>query len=73
MDSKDTTKEEESKVDSRVTEKEVVALKVSEKVIGRKEEEKAVVTRGRVFKCGKVGHKAVECMVHAADGWGDGA
>lgn len=46
-------------------EEKVAALKVSgKKIIGRKEDEKAAVTRGRVFKCGNVGHKAAEFMVH---------
>ena len=39
---------EDSKADLRATEK-VVALKVSEKVTDRKEEEKVAVSRGRVL------------------------
>ena len=38
----------------------MVGQKVSEKVTGRKEEEKVAFTSGR----GNVGHKAAECMVH---------
>ena len=44
--------------------KQVVALMVSETVTGRKEKEKVAVTRERCFKCGNMGHKAAECMVH---------
>ena len=48
MDSKDTTREEESKADLRATEKEA-ALKVSKRDTGRREEEKEVVTRERAL------------------------
>ena len=52
MDLKDTTREEEPKQKFRATEKEA-ASKVLNKVIGRKEEEKVVVTREHVLNAVK--------------------
>ena len=52
MDSKDTTREEESKADLRATEKEA-ALNVSKRDTGRRGEEKEVVTKERALNIEK--------------------
>ena len=57
------TREEVSKADLRATKK-MAALKVSEKGYWPKGGGKGGGYQGSCFKCGNVGHKAAEFMVH---------